>query len=96
MLKLLSTKYTPSTLPIHLIVPSLIGFGYSSPPPVDADFGTRDDAFLFDKLMQGLGLTGYVAQGGDIGSFVARFIAQNSSICAGKLPSGKGSDVLTA
>ena len=86
MLKLLSTKYTPSTLPIHLIVPSLIGYGYSSPPPIDIDFATRDDAFLIDRLMDGLGLQGYVAQGGDIGSFVSRFIAQNSTICAGAYP----------
>ncbi|ORX39119.1 Alpha/Beta hydrolase protein [Kockovaella imperatae] len=81
MLRLLSSRYSPSTLPIHLIVPSLIGFGYSSPPPIDVDFGTRDNAPLIDQLMAGMGLTGYVAQGGDIGSFVARFIAQTSTIC---------------
>ena len=84
LIKLITIKYTPSTLPVHLIVPSLIGFGYSSPTPVDADFATRDNAGVIDKLMSGLGLKGYVAQGGDIGSFVARFMAKESSICAGK------------
>lgn len=78
----LTKTYTPETLPVHLIVPSLVGYGFSSPPPVDIDFATKDNATLFDVLMRGLGFDTYIAQGGDVGSLVARFM--------GELPACKG------
>lgn len=81
-MELLKKKYTPENLPVHLIVPSLIGYGYSSAPPLDRDFATRDNATLFNLLMEGLGLKNYIAQGGDIGSFVSRFMASSDS-CKG-------------
>jgi microsomal epoxide hydrolase len=78
----LSKKYTPETLPVNLIVPSLIGYGYSSAPPVDKEFRTRDNAPIFNSLMEGLGFTGYIAQGGDVGSAVSRYLAEFDS-CKG-------------
>lgn len=63
-------------------MPSLVGYGYSSAPSVDQDFTTRDNAVLFNSLMEGLGMKGYIAQGGDIGSFVSRFMASFDS-CKG-------------
>jgi len=78
----LSKKYTPETLPVNLIVPSLIGYGYSSAPPVDKEFRTRDNAPIFNSLMEGLGFKGYIAQGGDVGSAVSRYLAEHDS-CKG-------------
>ena len=36
---------------------------------------------LVDKLMTGLGLSGYFAQGGDIGSFYGRILAADHESC---------------
>ncbi|KAI5475439.1 hypothetical protein MNV49_001429 [Pseudohyphozyma bogoriensis] len=44
ILKLLSTRYTPATLPYHVVVPSLPGYGFSSPPPLDRDFKLEEVA----------------------------------------------------
>ncbi|KAK3071411.1 hypothetical protein LTR53_008688 [Teratosphaeriaceae sp. CCFEE 6253] len=75
ILRLLKEKYTPATLPYHVIVPSLPGYGFSSPPPIDADFRLEDCAQLFDDLMVQLGFEdGYVVQGGDVGSKIARVL----------------------
>lgn len=78
----LSKKYAPETLPVNLIVPSLIGYGYSSAPPLDKEFTTRDNAPIFNSLMEGLGFKGYIAQGGDVGSAVSRYLAEHDS-CKG-------------
>ena len=75
-------KYDENTLPFHLIVPSLPGYGYSSGPPLDKDFNTEGMARVMDKLMVGLGFgDGYITQGGDIGSFVSRILAATSPAC---------------
>ncbi|KAJ6157774.1 Isopenicillin N synthase [Penicillium chermesinum] len=75
-------EYTPAALPYHLIVPSLPGFTFSSGPPLDRDFTTEDVARIFDQLMKGLGFeSGYVAQGGDIGSHIARSLAVDYDSC---------------
>ena len=38
ILRLLTRKYTASTLPYHIVVPSLPGYAFSSPPPLNQDF----------------------------------------------------------
>lgn len=81
-LDVLRKKYTPDTLPFHVIVPSLPGYGYSSGPPLDRDFTTEEMAAVLDKLMVGLGFgDGYISQGGDVGSFVTRILAVSSPSC---------------
>lgn len=82
-------EYTPETLPYHLIVPSLPGYAFSSGPPLNRDFGTGDIARVLDQLMKDLGFqSGYIAQGGDIGSRIARHMAVDHESCKGKkLPS---------
>lgn len=81
-LSVLRAAYGPADLPFHVVVPSLPGYGYSSGPPLDRDFGCEDIARVMDKLMVGLGFgNGYVAQGGDIGSFVARILGKTSASC---------------
>lgn len=78
----LSSKYDENSLPFHVIVPSLPGYCYSNGPPLDRDFTVEDIAKVLDKLMIGLGFgDGYVAQGGDIGSFVTRVLAVTSPVC---------------
>lgn len=73
ILELLMKRYTPETLPYHVIVPSLPGYAFSSPPPLDRDFQLQDVAAIMHVLMLELGYgSGFVVQGGDIGSKVAR------------------------
>ncbi|TFK31278.1 Alpha/Beta hydrolase protein [Crucibulum laeve] len=80
----LRTTYTPETLPYHVIVPSMPGYTFSSPPPLDKDFRLEDVARLFDKLARGLGFgKGYAVQGGDVGSGVARVMAAEHESCVG-------------
>ena len=75
--------YQASNLPYHLLVPSLPGYTFSSPPPLDKDFRLEDIARIVDKLAVGLGFgDGYVVQGGDLGSKVARFLDVHPS-CKG-------------
>lgn len=87
MLELFRQQYTPETLPYHLIVPSLPGFTFSSGPPLDENFSTEDVSRILDKLMRDLGFeSGYVAQGGDIGSRIARHLGVDYESCKGMFP----------
>ncbi|PVH81183.1 alpha/beta-hydrolase [Cadophora sp. DSE1049] len=82
ILSLLKARYTPETLPYHFVVPSLPGYAFSSPPPLDRDFRIEDVARVMNALMVDLGFgKGYVVQGGDIGSKVARVIAAEYDSC---------------
>ncbi|OQO02384.1 hypothetical protein B0A48_11938 [Cryoendolithus antarcticus] len=80
-LDLLEKKYTPETLPFHVIVPSLPGYGYSSGPSTKKNFNTEGIASVCDKLMTGLGFSSYISQGGDIGSFVSRVLGATAPAC---------------
>lgn len=81
-LEMLKQKYKEEELPFHIITPSLVGYGYSSGAPLDKDFRVEDLAGVMDNLMRGLGFdSGYITQGGDIGSFVSRVLAVNSDAC---------------
>ena len=78
-------KYTPETLPFHLVVPSLPGFTLSSAQPVGHDISQLDAARIMDSLMKKIGFgEGYVAQGGDVGSRVARILAVDHQACKGE------------
>ncbi|KAF2660982.1 alpha/beta-hydrolase [Lophiostoma macrostomum CBS 122681] len=93
LLTLLCQKYTPETLPYHIIVPSLPGYTLSSSaqPPVDADrsWTYADIAAVVHNLLLSLGFggggkgkgKGYIVQGGDIGSSVARCMAATYAEC---------------
>ena len=73
IMEILKTRYTADTLPYHIIVPSLPGYAFSSPPPLHRDFKLEDVATIMHSLMCELGFdTGFVCQGGDIGSKVSR------------------------
>lgn len=83
MLELLRSKYTPETLPYHIIVPSLPGYAFSSPAPIDYDIKLEDAARIIDSLTtKTLGFAdGYLAQGGDVGSRVARILCAEFPSC---------------
>lgn len=84
ILALLKDKYTPETLPYHVVVPSLPGYGFSSRPPLDRDFTLLEVSQLLHSLMQEVGFgSGYIAQGGDVGSKIARILATNYEGCKG-------------
>ena len=56
-----------------VIVPSLVGFGFSGKPP--RPYGTRRMALIFNKLMtEVLGYKSYIAQGGDWGGTISTWL----------------------
>ncbi|KAH8690457.1 Alpha/Beta hydrolase protein [Talaromyces proteolyticus] len=81
ILDMLRERYTAETLPYHLIVPSLPGYTFSSPPPLDRNITSDDAARIFDKLTSLLGFESYIIQGGDLGGRIGRIIAANHPNC---------------
>ncbi|KAK3110831.1 hypothetical protein LTR53_014483 [Teratosphaeriaceae sp. CCFEE 6253] len=80
---LLKDRYSPKDLPYHVIAPSLPGYTYSSGPPLDRDYRVSQAGDVMHKLMLGLGFDAYLAQGGDIGSFIGRYLASKYDACKG-------------
>ena len=86
ILQLMKDQYTPQTLPYHLIVASMPGYGFSTPPPLHRELGILEVPAMFNQLMVDLGFgDGYIAHGGDIGSRFARILAVKHEACKGKL-----------
>ena len=54
----------------HLVIPSLPGYGFSA-EPAETGWNPGRVAQAWAELMHRLGYTRYVAQGGDVGAFVA-------------------------
>ncbi|TIA61200.1 alpha/beta-hydrolase [Aureobasidium pullulans] len=83
MLTVIKKQYpNPEDLPYHIIVPSLPGYAFSSSPPIDRDFKADDMAPVMNALMVALGFgSGYIAQGGDLGSFIARQLGVENEEC---------------
>jgi len=66
----------------HVVCPSLPGYGFSD-KPTSTGYGVEKIATMWNELMQRLGYTSYVAQGGDWGSAVTTAIGlQNLGNCA--------------
>lgn len=82
VLDVFRSKYKPGDLPYHIIVPSLPGYTLSSGPPTNCNFRVQDTARVINALMTGLGFEGYVAQGGDIGSYTCRALSKYPSVKA--------------
>lgn len=84
MLDILRKRHSQEDLPYHLVVLSLPGYMFSSPPPLDRDFRVEDIARVLHKLALSLGFgDGFIVQGGDIGSKVGRVIAAKYEECKG-------------
>lgn len=84
ILDLLKQRYSSAELPYHVIVPSLPGYAYSSGLPLDKDYGIDVAASAMHSLMMGLGFgSGYLVQGGDLGSFISRILVMTHDECKG-------------
>lgn len=84
MLTLLREKYpSADDLPYHFIVPSLPGYTFSTGGPLKQDWTLTDTTRVMDKLMIELGFDKYLAQGGDVGSIVARKLSAQYPACKG-------------
>ncbi|KAL4886160.1 Alpha/Beta hydrolase protein [Aspergillus karnatakaensis] len=82
MLQLLVEKYTPDTLPYHVIVPSLPDYGLSSGASENVEMTLERSARILNQLMVDLGFGGgYIAQGGDLGSMLARLMSVRFEEC---------------
>lgn len=77
MLRLLVAKYTPDTLPYHVVVPSLPGYGLSGDArPLDAEVDMAVATAIMHQLMLDLGFGGgYAVSGGDVGSGIANSLS---------------------
>jgi microsomal epoxide hydrolase len=81
-LKLLASKYTPETLPYHIIVPSIPDYGLSTRSKLtetELNFDTAAEAL--NELMKALGFNAYVSQGGDVGSGLTAKLAATYDEC---------------
>ena len=67
----MSTATSAASDAFHRVIPSLPGFGFSDAPAVPG-FGVEKIALMWDELMQRMGYTHYLAQGGDWGSLVTQ------------------------
>lgn len=85
MLEHIKKQYPAKDLPYHIVVPSLPGYTFSSGPPVHKDMTSNDMVQIMHNLIMelGFGSTGYIAQGGDLGSRVARSSAVKFPECKG-------------
>jgi len=81
MCELIRNKYAAKDLPYHIIVPSLPGYTLSAKTPLDKDWSLQDSTRVLDQLMKNLGFGKYIAQGGDVGSFVGMAMAVTSDSC---------------
>jgi pimeloyl-ACP methyl ester carboxylesterase len=61
----------------HVVIPSLPGYGFSG-RPTEAGWGLERIAAAFGVLMQRLGYTRYVAQGGDWGSGIVQAMGRQA------------------
>lgn len=64
---------------LTLVIPSLLGYGFSSKPA--KPIGPRTIARAFDQAMQQLGYSQYIAQGGDWGSSVSGWLGYEAVAC---------------
>lgn len=74
MLKLIPILTNDEEISFDLVIPSIIGFGYSGKSQVEG-CNSEFVAHLWHKLMMELGYEKYGAQGGDIGAGVSSWLA---------------------
>lgn len=83
MCELIRQKWEDKELPYHIIIPSLPGYTLSTVQSVEKGWTLQDSARIMHRLMANLGFEKYFAQGGDVGSFLARFLSQEYDACVG-------------
>jgi microsomal epoxide hydrolase len=72
VMDLLVEKYTPETLPYHVVVPSIPDYGLSKRRNEDRELTLDAASEAANQLMVDLGFDAYVAQGGDVGALLAQ------------------------
>ncbi|KAF2638444.1 epoxide hydrolase-like protein [Massarina eburnea CBS 473.64] len=83
LVELVRKRYEGKECPYHIVVPSLPGYTLSGSGPQDKNWTIEDSARILNSLMKELGFGRYIAQGGDVGSFVARVLAAEYEECVG-------------
>lgn len=78
MLKILPDLTGNATMPFDVVVPSLLGFGFSG-KPVEQGINTSLMARLWVQLMDQLGYHKFIAQGGDFGAIISTRMAMQHS-----------------
>ncbi|OCF60366.1 hypothetical protein L486_03049 [Kwoniella mangroviensis CBS 10435] len=82
LMDVIRAKYSEDELPYHLIFPSTPGYLFSSSTPNDREFAIKDVGYLYDQVLQGLGLGDvYIAQGGDVGSHITNELGRSHEGC---------------
>jgi pimeloyl-ACP methyl ester carboxylesterase len=74
MLKIIPLLTQTGTVSFNLVIPSLLGFGFSDKPNKPG-INTSLTAELWVKLMNQLGYKRFIAQGGDFGAMISTHIA---------------------
>ncbi|KAK4661107.1 uncharacterized protein QC763_001380 [Podospora pseudopauciseta] len=77
VMELLVEKYTADTLPYHVVVPSIPDYGLSFRPEETKELTMATAGEAINSLMVQLGFNGYVAQGGDVGSFLSQVLSHH-------------------
>ncbi len=62
----------------HVVAPSIPGYGFSDRPP-RLGYGRDRTGAIFAELMARLGYERYIAQGGDLGAGISRWLAANDA-----------------
>ncbi|KAF2846891.1 epoxide hydrolase-like protein [Plenodomus tracheiphilus IPT5] len=83
MLEVIQKQFKGKELPYHIVVPSLPGYTLSTIQTADKNWTMGDSARIMNQLMLNLGFDKYIAQGGDVGSFIARMLSQDYEACLG-------------
>lgn len=73
----------PVSLPYHLIVPSVPGYGLTK-ISTNKDMTMVVCSRILNKLMVKLGFNQYIAQGGDVGSMITKTVVEEYDECIGK------------
>ncbi|KAK0620503.1 Alpha/Beta hydrolase protein [Immersiella caudata] len=78
MFELLTGKYTPDTLPYHIITPSIPDYGFSTRSDLtETELTYENAAEALNELMKALGFDAYIAHGGDVGSGITVALGAN-------------------
>lgn len=70
----------PASLPYHLIVPSVPGYGFTK-ISTKKNMTVFDASRILNKLMVKLGFKQYIAQGGDVGSMITKTVVEEYDEC---------------
>lgn len=81
-LELLAAKYTPHTLPYHIVTLSIPDYGLSARSnQTTSELTFNRAAEALNELMKSLGFDAYIAQGGDVVAGITAALGGNHDEC---------------